>query len=326
MKKKIKNKVIYILLIVIITFGVLIYRNLYSAAQHGKALAKLTVVITGEDGDVIPDADASVTFDLMAGWTESRNHAKKGKSNEQGEFSATYRTLDKVFVGARKENYYYSNKQVKFKNTKGIKWQPWNPTVEVVLRREVNPIPLYAKHYLSLDIPVSNKDVGYDFLLGDWIEPYGNGKSTNVIMNFSYRIENKYNYQWKLEVRMNSEFEGFQSITNVFSNSIAKLPFIAPVDSYSKSIIYKKKYLDGKRVDKDSIEPLVDNFFFRINSGTNSFCYGKLVRFEPHISRDGGYINFSYYLNPTPNDRNIEFNTKSNLFQNLDRSERVSSP
>jgi len=100
---KIKNKAIYIIVVVIVIVGLLIYHKLYSDSKYGKSLAKLTVVVTDEDGNVIPDADTSVTFDLMAGWTESRSYTKRGKSNEQGEFSATHRTLDKVFVGARKK-------------------------------------------------------------------------------------------------------------------------------------------------------------------------------------------------------------------------------
>lgn len=35
---------------------------------------------------------------------------------------------------------------------------------------------------------------------------------------------------------------------------------------------------------------------------------------------------FTYYLNPTPNDRNIEFDPKRNLFTNLSSSEEVRDP
>jgi hypothetical protein len=37
-------------------------------------------------------------------------------------------------------------------------------------------------------------------------------------------------------------------------------------------------------------------------------------------------LNFTYYINPEPNSRNMEFNTKSNLFKNLSSLEQVSAP
>jgi hypothetical protein len=37
-------------------------------------------------------------------------------------------------------------------------------------------------------------------------------------------------------------------------------------------------------------------------------------------------MQFTYYLNPTPNDRNIEFDPKQNLIHNLKSFERVTAP
>jgi hypothetical protein len=40
----------------------------------------------------------------------------------------------------------------------------------------------------------------------------------------------------------------------------------------------------------------------------------------------GDFMQFSYYLNPKPNDRNIEFDPKHNLMTNLGFGEGVSQP
>jgi hypothetical protein len=45
--------------------------------------------------------------------------------------------------------------------------------------------------------------------------------------------------------------------------------------------------------------------------------YGKIY---------GDFMNFSYYLNPTPNDRNVEFDPKRNLFTKLKTEEQVMAP
>jgi hypothetical protein len=47
------------------------------------------------------------------------------------------------------------------------------------------------------------------------------------------------------------------------------------------------------------------------NGNIKSALYGKIY---------GGFENFQYYLNPTPNDRNVEFDPDHNLL-NLGRRE-----
>jgi hypothetical protein len=37
-------------------------------------------------------------------------------------------------------------------------------------------------------------------------------------------------------------------------------------------------------------------------------------------------VGFTYYLNPMPNDRNVEFDPKRNLFTNLKPEEQVAAP
>jgi hypothetical protein len=37
-------------------------------------------------------------------------------------------------------------------------------------------------------------------------------------------------------------------------------------------------------------------------------------------------VSFTYYLNPTPNDRNLEFDGKNNLFKDPESLEEVYNP
>jgi hypothetical protein len=53
------------------------------------------------------------------------------------------------------------------------------------------------------------------------------------------------------------------------------------------------------------------------NGTVKSALYGKIY---------GDFMQFRYYLNPTPNDRNIEFDPKQNLLKNLSQLEQVSAP
>jgi hypothetical protein len=72
------------------------------------------------------------------------------------------------------------------------------------------------------------------------------------------------------------------------------------------------------------------NYFFRVRTildkdgNIESALYGKIhgdFQLDHH-----GNIGFTYYLNPTPNDRNVEFDPKQNLFKNLPSSEQVRQP
>jgi hypothetical protein len=48
-----------------------------------------------------------------------------------------------------------------------------------------------------------------------------------------------------------------------------------------------------------------------------STCYGKIY---------GDFLKLTYYFNPTPNDRNLEFDPKRNLFGKVPPVDRVSAP
>ena len=65
------------------------------------------------------------------------------------------------------------------------------------------------------------------------------------------------------------------------------------------------------------------NYYFRVrtkldeNGNVVSARYGKIY---------GDFMQFSYYFNPTPNDRNVEFDPKQNLMTNLKPDEGVNEP
>lgn len=75
------------------------------------------------------------------------------------------------------------------------------------------------------------------------------------------------------------------------------------------------------------------NYFFRVRTRKEggkivSANYGKIDRdidFDI-INSDTALLFFTYYLNPTPNDRNMEFDPKRNLLTGLKESEAVTNP
>jgi hypothetical protein len=65
------------------------------------------------------------------------------------------------------------------------------------------------------------------------------------------------------------------------------------------------------------------DYYFRVrtaldpNGDVKSALYGKIY---------GDFMQFTYYLNPTPNSRNIEFDPNQNLLGGLQSFEGVSAP
>jgi hypothetical protein len=73
-------------------------------------------------------------------------------------------------------------------------------------------------------------------------------------------------------------------------------------------------------------------YFYRVRAVKQdgkivSARYGKMgnINFDV-INSPTAIINFTYYLNPEPNSRNMEFDPKRDLFKNLKDSEQVSAP
>jgi hypothetical protein len=65
------------------------------------------------------------------------------------------------------------------------------------------------------------------------------------------------------------------------------------------------------------------------SGNVKSALYGKIpgnFRFYAGTKAPTSGMGFDYYLNPTPNDRNVEFDPKRNLITALKPLEGVSEP
>ena len=97
-----------------------------------------------------------------------------------------------------------------------------------------------------------------------------------------------------------------------------------PIDSYKSQLIRQSIYhIRHTGMLLSTITMKNRNYFFRVrtvldeNGKVKSALYGKIY---------GDFMHFSYYLNPTPNDRNVEFDPKQNLLKKLTPLEAVTEP
>jgi len=112
-----------------------------------------------------------------------------------------------------------------------------------------------------------------------------------------------------------------------------KSPRYAPESGYEPKLVNRiGRTAPDKPIKESGKSDIV--YFFRVRtiideSGhVTSALYGKIygdLRFDI-INGNPAYLLFDYYLNPTPNDRNMEFDPKQNLFTNLTDLEKPVAP
>jgi hypothetical protein len=111
------------------------------------------------------------------------------------------------------------------------------------------------------------------------------------------------------------------AVPDVEKGSELRSPHGAPADGYQQQWVQT-----DNRKPNSPIETNRDpnrNYFFRVRTvldergNVKSAHYGKFY---------GDFMQFQYYLNPTPNDRNVEFAPGQGLLKGLQSFEQVNVP
>jgi len=222
----------------------------------------------------------------------------------------------------------------KFEKIRNGKWQPWNPTVEFVLKPIGVREPMYAKKTWNVFLPENNKPIGFDLEIGDWVAPDGKGITTDFI----FTLERKFtsvtqDFSATLTLTFPNDGDGIQSVMSDSSGSALRIPRFAPTNNYESKLILQMYREDGKPRVGVLANP-DQNYFFRVRTKKDdrgnivSALYGKIqggIGWDIFHSSTGQLI-FSYYLNSKLNSQKTEFDPKQNLFKNLPPLERVSVP
>jgi hypothetical protein len=163
-------------------------------------------------------------------------------------------------------------------------------------------------------------------------------KRTNGVIRIDPGRHEHQLYDSTLTISFSNDGDGIQSVASTGGG--LRLPRQAPTNGYSPTLVKHEfetatNILHETRAVRQSNFSADANYFFRVRTkkdsdgNIDSALYGKIY------GEFGGYadmgktmfrLNFTYYINPEPNSRNMEFNTKSNLFKNLSSLEQVSAP
>ena len=287
------------------------------------AKGKITFRVVDTKGNPVVGAQVGVGFynQNMKGDGEGVS----GKTDSFGMFTATGEPTGDMSYGITKEGYYKTEGSYWFyrasdtNTVKDGRWQPWNPTNTVVLKEIRHPVPMFARN-LEIKMPVQNVPVAFDFEKGDWVAPYGKGITADMMIRYSNTNTGPGFLDFSRQLEMTFlnaadgilvlPFDGVSAFHSVYE---------APESGYSPSLLIecdRTTYKVMKQVDLDANHYAI----FRVRSVTNdtgqvvAANYGKIYGPIQYGILGGQTIRFEfYYFNPD-GTRNLEFNTKSNLF------------
>ena len=290
---------------------------------------KLTFHVVDDEGNAVAGATAG-----FGGAGRPKSNGGEGETNRvggltdaQGIFSGEVRVWDATESGyeVRKQGHYAAWASFYARPAVWGKWQPWNPTIEVVLKRIRNPVPMHAKR-VSGKLPAKDQEVGYDLMAGDWVGPYGKGKVADMVFRGTGEVFGDRNYRGQLTVTFPGQGNGLIPLEVAQPQpSPLRMPYEAPNENYESTRTWRavRKYnpqtLKNEEYINDSSKTL--NFFVRVRSEVDTegkvvkALYGKIhAPFEFGVRRTDNMpvIAFIYYLNPD-GTRNIEFDPKRNL-------------
>jgi hypothetical protein len=308
--------------------------NAQVTTQHFELpAAKVAVRVIDENQQPIENANVSLGFGDMA---------VKGMTDVRGLFTGEGRCgVAGIGSTITKDGYYLGSAPIpKFSeiDTNNNQWKPWDETYTAILRPIGKPVALYAKK-VQTDIPVLNQSCAYDLEAGDWVMPYGKGMKKDLIFFIHKDIKNVQNFDAQGEVTFANPLDGLQetSISEIGKNSVFRWDRQAPENGYEPKFQLQNTWLSDSGQKPIRSFKFNDRewegYFFRVrtveqNDQIVSAYYGKIrggIEIEPRESSTCK-ITFTYYFNPNPNDRNLEWKMKNDLFGGLTDTETPREP
>ncbi|OVE74217.1 hypothetical protein BVX94_01110 [bacterium B17] len=288
--------------------------SLFAANAWAYPQAKMTVMVQDENGSPVVGAKAKAYY------FEASSKHDVFTTDTNGQFVVQHQCMGSMGGSIEKEGYYRQGFGYgwKFNNVKGFmfkRFQPWNPTVTVVMKKKRNPVPMIMKYTDWMNVPAYEKPVAYDFEIGDWVAPYGQGAVSDFVFNFTGFDKGRGNAKLQCNLSFSNEKDGIQVYEhNPEDKSEYKWPFEAPESGYESSLMRFSSYLPGQGPEKnaDNERKLIVRVRTKVdkNGKIISANYGKIYR-DIQASWNGK-IRFRYWFNQH-GTRNLEDDPKKNI-------------
>lgn len=302
---------------------------------------RVTVCIVDEDGQPVEGASVDIGVPNFTRYKDGLNNFV-GRTKADGTFTVESLASGSTMpIVVTKEGYYISRvfyegmENDPEKARKVGRFEPWNPTVDIVLKKIGKPIPMLVRLGNSCEklLPDVGSAFPFDLMSWDWLPPHGKGKVADLLIQVDERKEGDEVLSSSFELRFANEHDGMIPIMELHGvESVLKSPRTAPDSGYDMSE-FRRENQKGNISTYEDLEKLPKGYFFRIRTQVNaageivSAYYGKIIRMDlrrgglPSVgyNRSGGwrgkaaFMFNSCYINPTPNDRNLEYDQRNNL-------------
>ena len=301
-----------------------------STNQHIWPLARVNVRVIDEAGNPVSGVRTEIAF--CSATNHSQGQPVTGEADTNGLFIAQGHAYGTLGSRLRKDGYYLGWGNIPdFKFRKDGRWEPWDATYKTVMRKIENPVPVYAK-WAWVEVPEVGKPCGYDLMEGDWVSPWGQGKVADFVFTLRRDYTNRRQFEVAVDIGFSNSLDGIQvtELPKEFTQSQFIWPRQAPEDGYN-STLQSTLTAPGRIPRIQDVEK--QKFFFRVRTVEKdgkivSALYGKIsegFQLAPSNSKTC-QIKLCYYLNPTPLDRNMEFDLEQNLLKNVGQFEEPRRP
>lgn len=289
-----------------------ISREVENAITKG-APAKVTLKVVDSTGRAVPNAQVMLNFTFF----ERKDSFLEGVTDDQGFFTGQKETMSAYNWSIKKDGYYQTVGRYSFmphltnNSIKNGRWQPWNPTIEAILKEKRKPVEMIFK-IVETSMPAYGKPIGFDFEVGDWSAPHGKGLCQDVAFEMQDEYIDRSNQGQMFRITFPRANDGVIQLPMDFSSRLPSL-YEAPTEGYQKEMI-SKWHLENGRMTEDSRIKQEDYLIFRFrtyvdeNGNVKGARYGKLygpLEYSFGVAHKRR-LYFAYYLNPTIGDRNLE--------------------
>lgn len=301
-----------------------------SAIGQQKYPALVTFRIVDDAGVSVTRGDITVsTFSHWQpgdGFGRDLNDQFQGSVGNDGKLTLEVPNIrGRISYGVKPDGKYYpvAMQSYRFDKVNNGRWEPWNPEITVTVPRVINPIPLYARKIRATELPVIGP-IGFDLMVSDWVAPHGKGKTADFICEVATLVpmsDPNDAFESVLTITFPNPGDGFHPRIARPNQRLLDLPRQAPENDYEPRLTRRiKRATQGAVLETDSRDD--QNYFFRVRTTLDpsgqvtSALYGKVhgdINWDT-LNSPSGHLQFTYYLNPTSLDRNLEFDPKRNLF------------
>lgn len=318
-------------IVVTFTLSLVLFCTVFAQTDFPKA--RVTARFVDEGGLAL--SGVKVTFIFGSATNANAIVSVRGVTGADGMFSAEGHSDGGYGVRIEKEGYYESGLAApRLQEIQGGRWLPWDPVVTTTLRKIGQSVPLHAK-IVRADVPLLDRNCGYDLEKGDWVSPHGKGVTSDLIFQISKRYTDRFDFSVKARVSFSNTRDGLvrMKAPDYARYSSFRWERFAPEDGYrAPHVIDFSNFHPGSgkspersfRTDNEREE----GFFLRVRTVEEggrivSANYGKIVgdiMLEPRDTKTCA-VMFTYYFNPAANDHNLEWDPARNFFSSLEPQE-----